>query len=93
MEKKFIVYIKERNGKSEVEKINEAQEQSVPAGDISLWKLFWYSLTDKGLMYWLSNTVKYALRHHDCYRGYGASDVIMFELKVNSKKIWKNGNR
>ena len=61
----------------------------VPKGTISIWKLLWYSLTNKTFLYWFSEAFKYALRHSECYRGTGSTDVIMFELGKNSQKIWK----
>lgn len=80
-EGKFIVYA----GR----KPKQSYENEVPEGDLRPLKLFLQLLFNKSFRYSFNATVKYALRHASCYRGEGASEVILFESEDCYHKLWK----
>jgi hypothetical protein len=46
-------------------------------------------LFEKGFLWKLCETIKYALIHGDTYRGTNASDILLFENSKSFRKIWK----
>lgn len=85
MEDKYIVF----GYKTPNQKVEQAQEDEVPEGEISLIKLIWYMLFERRFKYELTETIKYALRHHYSYRGTGASEVMMLQNRKGYSRIWK----
>jgi len=66
-------------------------ESGTPKGELNKWKLFYYILFEKGFLWKLTETIKYALKHHDCYRGDCSSDVMLFRNTKGYEKIWNKG--
>lgn len=92
-EVKFITYAKvDSEGKVVEVDLNrscEVFESPVPEGQLNKWSLIKAVLFEKGFLWKLRETIKYALRWHDCYRGSGASDVILFTGTKSFDKLWK----
>ena len=84
---KYIIYVRPDG---QIDKCIEAYEGSTPETSISLWKLFKTCYKDKSFLYWFSGVVKYAMRHAPCYKGAGASDVVMAQMNNNIDKIFKD---
>ena len=84
---KYIVVNAEKDAEGKIKNadVYEAFEAPVPNAEFSKWKMIWRILTDKTFCYRLDNTVKYALRHHEVYRGSGAADVRFFNMLHVSK--------
>jgi len=45
-------------------------------------------LLEKGFIWKLGETVKYALLHSDSYRGDNSSEVVIFENSDSFEKLW-----
>ena len=45
-------------------------------------------LFEKGFIWKLGETIKYALLHADCYRGSNAFEVVIFEGSDSFEKLW-----
>jgi hypothetical protein len=52
-------------------------------------RLFWAIIFEKGFLWKLTETIKYALIHSEFYRGRNASDVLLFTNTKNFQKIWR----
>jgi hypothetical protein len=83
---KYIVY---QDSNDSSPKIHKEYEDNVPLTEISKLKFIWYFLTNKRFVWKLTETIKYALRHHDCYRGNGSSEVYLFTKSKEYKKMWR----
>lgn len=64
-------------------------EDYTPKGKLKIFKTIWFLLIDRGFRWQFEETLKYTLRHASCYRGTGASDVLMFQVHKKADKIWK----
>jgi hypothetical protein len=92
VEGKHVVYT--RNDGSGVADAGMAFEEPVPISRINKLRTIWYLLTDKRFYFELEDTVKYAMRHANSYRGDGASDVHAFSVfhshkMFDKEKGWK----
>jgi len=83
---KYLIYT-DGNGKIRDSRI--CYESGTPKGNLNKWKLFYYILFERGFLWKLTETIKYALTHYDCYKGACASDVLMFENTKGFDKIWE----
>ena len=82
-------WITRLNNKKETENTYKCFEDSeCTYWKLSLIKLLWACITEKGFRWKLEETIKYALKHHDCYRGSNSSDVMLFTNTKNFDKIW-----
>ena len=67
-----------------------AEEQKVPKGNMSAIRLIFLYIFSRRFRWLFSETVKYALMHHESYRGEKASSVLMFSnLYCYPDKLWR----
>lgn len=83
---KYVVYKRHELEKPEVYKSFE--DKSFYNKKISIFKLIIACLFEKGFFWKLTETIKYALIHSECYRGLNVSDVLLFKNTENFNKIW-----
>ena len=57
--------------------IGSVYEADVPKGHLKPFRALFMLLFNKKLRGLFNETVKYAVRHHDSYRGTGSSEVIL----------------
>ena len=70
--------------------IEEAiEDNTYDKKEISLFKLIIACIFERGFFWKLTESLKYGLRHSDCYRGNGASDIILLRGTKSFRKIWK----
>jgi hypothetical protein len=86
-DKKYIVYFDSKNER--IESCKSVYQDNVPEHKLSIIKTLWACLTEKGFLYKFTQTLKYALRHADCYRDDGSANVFLFQMTKNYDNIWR----
>ena len=84
---KFIVW---GNGEFQKPSIKDvSNDPEYIKGRLSIFRLLFYILFEKGFRWHLEETIKYAMMHHENYQGENASDVILFYSTKGAHKIFR----
>ena len=57
--------------------------------ELSSIKLIFKILFKKGFKWRLQNVIQYAYRHSDCYKGSGASDIMLLRDNDEYNNFWR----
>lgn len=85
---KYVVWTDDKG------KIRQSQEEGQEFKSLHMKKINKFQfiksiLFEKGFLWKLAETIKYASYHHNYYRGTNASDVVLFTHTEGFYKMWK----
>lgn len=80
---KYIVYFDSETEDFDQKKASE-DDYWDDVHEFNKWTFVRKFLFGRGFRIWLLRTIQYALRHHECWRGTGASDVIIFQSRMGN---------
>lgn len=64
------------------------EEDSFDRAELKIIPTVFLFLFNKRFRWLLTETLRYALRHSECYGGNGASDVLWFRVDPTCQKAW-----
>lgn len=86
-ERKYVAWVKDKDGEPKINGIERIIEYPTPK-KINKWRFAWYFITNSHFRFLVFNTINYALRFHYSIAGEGTSDVVLYNYYAKSYKIY-----